>query len=183
MSWLQAFEEELSVDVFQNQTKVAPMGEVCNEVACVFRVSLKSAGGRTVTFPGNKTVPVTFDVFRALLKKWNVGDFQKIPLVARARIDDPAKTDRLWALDSGETNSLDFEERQGGVTQFVVKRHAVLSSKGTHSGLQFADVCLAIEPSVWSSAMRRLGLFREPPRVQSVRYKVVSRGAKRKHSG
>lgn len=182
-SWLRAFEEELRVEVFQCQTKVAPMGDVRNDVACVFRVSLKSGGGRTVTFPGNKTVAVTFDIFRALLKKWDVGDFQKIPLIARARTDESANTSSLWLVDFGETNSVNFEECQGGATQFVVKKHTALSSKGAHSGLQFAEIGLGVDPAVWASAMRRLGLFRDTPRVRSVMYRVVSKGAKRKHSG
>lgn len=182
MSGLRAFEEELSVEVFQSQTKMAAMNEVRNDVACVFRVSLKSGGGRTVTLPGNKTVPVTFEIFRALLKKWDVGDFQRVPLVARARIDESANTRSLWAVDFGETNSVNFEERQGGATQFVVKKHTVLSSKGAHAGLQFAEVGLGVDTAVWASAMRRLGLFRDPPRAHSVRYKVVSKGAKRRHA-
>ena len=178
-AWLDAFQDDMQLQIFQDQTPVRQAGQVTNEKAVLFRLSLKSAGVRTVPFPGRAPMPVTFDVLRHLLKTWGLGTFEELPFVARAGISPQEEVDSLWTTERGPTNEVKFTEKKNCLTQFRVKKHNVLSSRSRHSSqlMQFVCVHLDVDLKAWQEVMLGLGVTHTLPFVCSNRYQVVSKGA------
>ena len=178
-AWLDAFRDDMQLQIFQDHAPVRQGGQIINEKATLFRLSLKGAGARTVPFPGRSPMPVTFDVLRHLLKTWGLGTFEELPFVARAGISPHEQVDTLWTTERGPTNEVKFTENKNFLTQFRVKKHNVLSSRSRHSSqlVQFVCVHLDVDAKAWEEVMLGLGVAHTLPFVYSSRYRVVSKGA------